>query len=738
MKNKILKIFFTIALFITSFIGVINVNAYNSSLSASKSTVNPGDTFTISLNVSGLDNKLGSANYSLKFDNTLFEYEKSSIQSNLVNNVVKLAYVDSNGGATALDNGTFATITFKVKSSITSDKTGSFSLTSTGTLDKDANSITSTNSGTSVKIHVPSDDNTLSDLKVDGVTITGFSKDKTSYEINSTSDSITIGATKNDSNATITGKTGKQTLSYGTNTFEIVVTSEKGTKKTYKITVTRPDNRSDDSTLKTLTVSGIAFSFKSNKTTYDLSSDNETVSITATTNNSKATVTGAGSKKLSYGNNSYKIVVTSEKGNKTTYTLNIKRNDVRSANNNLATLSLSTGSINFKPSTTTYNVTVDSNTSKVTINATLEDSKSSFVTNYGPRTINLSNGNNKVLIKVKNEREEVKTYTLNINKDDGRDTNADLEYLKITEGSIDFNKDTTEYKITVENDVNKLTIDTKAISSKAKISLTNPTLVEGENKVKILVTAENGATKEYVITVVKKEKDAVLSNDNYLSSIEIQNYSINFDRDTLVYTLKINNEESLIINPYKSNENAFVSILGNESLKDGSIITIKVTAENGETRDYQINIQKGDAKTSSTSSIPTNYIVVGLLGVVLIVLIVIIVIKKNKDKGDNNFINNQNNNINPTLNNNLNTNNVTNNNVTPSNVVTDQNAVSEPVITNPVNNVNPANEQVTAAKPTEEKKEVINNPSGLTKVCSSCGRRVPYEAGTCPYCMTDF
>lgn len=204
----------------------------------------------------------------------------------------------------------------------------------------------------------------------------------------------------------------------------------------------------------------------------------------------------------------------------------------------------------------------------------------------------------------------------------------------------------------------------------------------------------------------------------------------------------------MIITPSPSNENAFVSILGNESLKDGSIITIKVTAENGETRDYQINIQKGDAKTSSTSSIPTNYIVVGLLGVVLIILIIIIVIKKNKDKGNNNFINNQNNNINPTLNNNLNTNNVTNNNitpnnvvnnnVTPTNVVTDQNAVSEPVITNPVNNVNPANEPATAAKPTKEKKEVINNPSGLTKVCSSCGRRVPYEAGTCPYCMTDF
>lgn len=98
MKNKILKIFFTMAF--TFFIGLTSVNAFNTSLSPSKAIVNSGDTFTIKLNVSGLTNKLGSVNYDVAFDNALFEYEScsGSGSSNLVNNVLKIAYYDASGG----------------------------------------------------------------------------------------------------------------------------------------------------------------------------------------------------------------------------------------------------------------------------------------------------------------------------------------------------------------------------------------------------------------------------------------------------------------------------------------------------------------------------------------------------------------------------------------------------------------------------------------------------------------
>ena len=752
MKNKISKILFAITLFITSLIGYTTVNAYNSSLIPSKSEVKPGEEFTITLNVSGLTNKLGSANYYITFNSDLFEYVSSSLKnSNLVGNTVKLAYIDANGGDSALDNGTFSKLTFKAKSSITSDATGEFQLTSKGTSDKDSDSITSTNSNTSVKVHVVSTNNYLSDLKIDGTTISGFSKDKTSYEITLDKTSVTLGATKEDSKATISG-IGSKTLNYGKNTFSIVVTSEAKTTKTYTVVVNRPDNRSDDTTLKSLEISGVNFAFKNDKYDYNLTIDKEIISITALKNNSKQTISGStGDVKLKYGTNIIKINVKSEKGTTKTYTLTITRPDSRSANNNLSSLSLSSGTINFKPSTTTYNVTVDKNTTSVTIKATLADQKSSFVAGFEPKTVNLVNGNNKVLIKVKNEKGEIKVYTLNINKDDGRDTNADLEYLKISEGTIEFNKDITNYKVTVENTVDKLTIDTKTISSKAKISITNPTLVVGENTVKILVTAENGATKEYIITVIKKEKSATLSTDNYLDAIEIDGYSLNFNKDTLRYDLKIKDEESLIIKAYASNTNSSVTISGNESLKDGSIISIKVISESGDAKVYQINIQKGE------KSIPTQYLIVGILGIVLLVLIIIIVIQKKKQKdnfiiddtvgtnGVNNVYNNQ-----QGITQNTNTIGKTNeNNITGINNSTMQNTINtpnnnintiNPVISEPVNTINNTQETISPQEPPKEipKQQVINNPSGLTKVCSSCGRRVPYEAGTCPYCMNDF
>ena len=774
MKNKILKIFFGVALFITSFIGLLNVNAYNSSLSASKTTVNPGDIFTISIKLSNLANKLSAATYSVKFDNTLFEYQNSSIaSSNLAqNNEVRLVLVSGLTGS-VIDNGTFATITFKAKSSITSDATGSFTLSSSGTADQDGTKITSTNSGTSVKVHVVSDNNYLSDLKVDGTTVSGFSKDKTSYEVTTDKASLVVSATSENSKASISG-TGSKNLSYGKNTFSIVVTSEKGTKKTYTVVVNRNDNRSSDATLKSLTIAGASFAFSPEKLDYNLTIDKESISITAIKNNDKATISGdTGNKKLKYGMNTFKINVKSEKGTTKTYTLNIKRTDARSADNNLKSLSLSSGKINFKASTTTYNVTVDSDVSKLTINATLSDSKASFVSGYEPRTVNLNNGNNKILIKVKNEREEVKTYTINVNRDDGRDTNADLEYLKVEEGKVEFNKDITEYKITVENTVNKITINAKTVSSKAKVSITNPTLVVGENKVKVLVTAENGATKEYVITVIRNEENQTLSSDNYLNSIDIEGYTLDFNKETLIYNLSIKNEENLIINAYPSNENSSVTVLGNANLKNGSIISIRVQSESGETREYQINISKGNNTTKNDSSfnIPARYIIVIILVITLIILVILIIIKKKKSTDTiatvdttNNTNTTSNYSNYPNMNNQVNNNsdstksvkgssNVSNfrvndtqkmDNATNANIKDGVNAIAsaDNNIATDVNANTMANTSTDIVVndninlPTEPK--IVNNPSGLTKVCSSCGRRVPYEAGTCPYCMNNF
>ena len=74
-------------------------------------------------------------------------------------------------------------------------------------------------------------------------------------------------------------------------------------------------------------------------------------------------------------------------------------------------------------------IDVKSDVSSVVITASLEDEKSTFVKGYGPRTVSLKNGFNSFLIKVKSEKGNIKTYTINITRDDGRSKNNNLSSI---------------------------------------------------------------------------------------------------------------------------------------------------------------------------------------------------------------------------------------------------------------------------------------------------------------------
>lgn len=88
---------------------------------------------------------------------------------------------------------------------------------------------------------VASNDATLSGLTVSAGSLSPeFSSGTTSYTVNvaNSVSSMTITATNNHSAATVSGA-GVKSLSIGLNTFDVVVTAEDGTQKTYTIAVTR-------------------------------------------------------------------------------------------------------------------------------------------------------------------------------------------------------------------------------------------------------------------------------------------------------------------------------------------------------------------------------------------------------------------------------------------------------------------------------------------------------------------
>ena len=89
---------------------------------------------------------------------------------------------------------------------------------------------------------------------------------------------------------------------------------------------------SDDATLKSLSVEGYEITPSFDKKTYEYSLEVENsvekVNIIANKNNGNARVEGAGEIELKEGNNKIEVVVTAQKGNTLTYTININRKEL--------------------------------------------------------------------------------------------------------------------------------------------------------------------------------------------------------------------------------------------------------------------------------------------------------------------------------------------------------------------------------------------------------------------------
>ena len=351
--------------------------------------------------------------------------------------------------------------------------------------------------------------------------------------------------------------------------------------------------------LSSITLSEGTIDFDKSKTTYEIKNINSSIiEIKATSESSYAKLSGdIGKKNLKLGLNTFKITVTSESGVNRIYTLKIYRNDNRDKTNTLSSLEVENNKITpeFNKNTINYTLTVKKDVTSVKINATLESDKSSFNKGYGPRTVNLNYGLNSVLIKVTSESGATKTYTIKITREDDRSSNNYLKSLNVSSGDFKFNKKTLNYSFSVQNDVTSLNVIATPEDSKSTVSGAKTyNLKEGLNKINITVTAENKQTRTYSLQVTRIVKNISKEVNNKLGSLEITNYQINFDPETTIYNLTIENEKSLDIVPKVQDSTSSVVVNGNENLKDGSVIKLVVTAVDGSTKEYIINISKNE------------------------------------------------------------------------------------------------------------------------------------------------
>ncbi|HOO68041.1 MAG TPA: cadherin-like beta sandwich domain-containing protein [Bacilli bacterium] len=296
-----------------------------------------------------------------------------------------------------------------------------------------------------------------------------------------------------------------------------------------------------------------------------------------------------------------------------------------STNNKLSSLSLSYGNIEFKSNINKYTISIPNSVNSITISAKLQDSSASFVSGYGPRTVSIKVGTSSIYVKVKAEDGSINVYTIGVIRSDGTDSDNLLSDIELSVGNIEFDPIITIYNFSVSSEIDNIEVLPITDSTLATYTVSDTALELGENKITIIVTAENGSEKVYELIVTREE---YISQNNYLSDLIVENYNINFLKTTDEYELTIKSETSLNITASPEKSSSAVSVSGNKNLKDGSIITITVVDKDGLTREYVINIKKNILYSLTYNDL----IIFGEFLLIFILLIIFIKIKKKNKK----------------------------------------------------------------------------------------------------------
>lgn len=340
----------------------------------------------------------------------------------------------------------------------------------------------------------------------------------------------------------------------------------------------------------------------------------------------------------------------------------------KSGNNKLESLTLGSNTLNpvFNPDTLSYTVNVGNDVTEVTLAGKVQDATASIVSGVGKQT--LKEGNNVFKVVVKAENGSEKTYTVNVYREpsvvipDKSDVNT-LDDLDITDNngndvalSPKFDKDAGDYTANVPSDTDS--VDVSGIVTDPGSTIIsgggNHVLVEGENRIDVVVKAEDGSEKTYTI-VVNKEKevipepepeptpeptpepkpeptpepkpeptppaqpdsgnkgDTIINNtnvnnnssNNYISDLKgLGNTNVPFDKNNTNYTSTVGREvSSLNLTIILEDANARYEIIGGENLKIGeNEVIIRVYAANGETKDYCFDVTRTEEESSSLLS----------------------------------------------------------------------------------------------------------------------------------------
>lgn len=264
-------------------------------------------------------------------------------------------------------------------------------------------------------------------------------------------------------------------------------------------------------TLETLNIKGVNLNFTKDKTNYSIESELDSITIDATATDKNAKITGIGTKKISYGKNTFDVVVTAENGSAKIYKINVNRKDKRSNNNNLTSIILSQGKINFDKNITEYTVNVTNKIDKINISYELEDKKSTaeFI---GDK--NLVEGDNIFVIKVTAENKEVKEYKINIIRETKNETSENLKKINIKIKNHEFIFDKSIYEYTINTNYEKLDFEIILEDEESKYEIIGNENLKNNDTILIKVIDKDLNTTTYKFIIQNQDKKTKNNSNN--------------------------------------------------------------------------------------------------------------------------------------------------------------------------------------------------------------------------------
>ncbi len=305
------------------------------------------------------------------------------------------------------------------------------------------------------------------------------------------------------------------------------------------------------------------------------------------------------------------------------HTITISDPVPKSTNANLKSLEVAGYSLtpNFDKDTTEYRLSVPYSANRITINAAPEDSKAK-VAGTGGANLNADADNPFTITCTAEDGVTKKQYKIIIHRDKApetpKSTDNTLKSLGVSGFTMSptFNKDTTEYSVTVPNATDKVIVNAEANDGKATFEVKGAdNLQVGDNKVEVVVKAEDGSTKVYTINVKKEEKaeeKPELDGDATLSKLYIGGYTLSptFNKNTNVYSISVGEAVGgLNVDATPTSSKAKVEVKGNNGWKYGmNTVTIVVTAENGNKNTYIINVNRKDPSGKQENKSNDSYL----------------------------------------------------------------------------------------------------------------------------------